>query len=78
LIIQRGRLDAFQSVMRSRLLSEAHVERRGSDLILSFAIPEGTLVQIAEGPFGLDLLFSKPEITPRTASSTKPNLRRSR
>jgi len=78
LIIQRGRLDAFQSAMHARLLSDARVERRGSDLILSFAVPEGTLVQIAEGPFGLDILFSKSEIMPRTASNTKPNPRRSR
>lgn len=78
LVIQRGRLDAFQNALRARLLGDARVERRGADLILSFAIPEGTLVQVAEGPFGLDLLFSKPEMMQRTVSNSKPTPRRSR
>lgn len=57
LVIPAARLDTFQSGLRGRIINDARVERRGADLILSFDIASNARVQIAEGPFGLDLLF---------------------
>jgi hypothetical protein len=57
LVIPAARLDTFQSGLRGRIINDARVERRGVDLILSFDIAANARAQIAEGPFGLDLMF---------------------
>lgn len=68
LVIPAARLDTFQSALRGQIINDARVERRGADLILSFALAANTRAQIAEGPFGLDLLFYPPRGDPARAN----------
>ncbi len=58
LVLPRIRLSAFQDGLQGHVFSDAAIERRGSDLLLSFVLKPGTSARIVERPTGLDLVFA--------------------
>ena len=57
LVLPRTTLQVFQDALRGQTFSDAVVEKRGSDLLLSFALRSGTSARVVETSGGLELVF---------------------
>jgi len=57
LVLPRTTLQVFQDALQGQAFSDAVVEKRGSDLLLSFALRPGTSARVVERSGGLDLVF---------------------
>lgn len=58
LVLPRTTLQVLQDVLHGQTFSDAVVEKRGSDLLLSFVLRPGTSTRVVERSGGLDLVFS--------------------
>lgn len=58
LALPRTTLQVFQDVLQGQAFSDAVVEKRDSDLLLSFVLRPGTSARVVERPDGLDVVFS--------------------
>lgn len=58
LALPRTTLQVFQDELQGLAFSDAVVEKRGSDVLLSFVLRPGTRPKVVERPDGLDLVFS--------------------
>lgn len=57
LVLPRTTLQVFQDALQGQAFSDAVVEKRGSDLLLSFALRPATSARVVERSGGLDLVF---------------------
>ena len=58
LVLPRAKLQVFQDGLQGHAFRDAVIEKRGSDLVLSFVLKPGTTARIVERPTGLDLVFA--------------------
>jgi hypothetical protein len=57
LVLPHTTLQVFHDALQGQAFSDAVVEKRGSDLLLSFALRPGTSARVVERSGGLDLVF---------------------
>lgn len=57
LVLPHTTLQVFQDALQGQAFSDAVVEKRGSDLLLSFALRPGISARVVERSGGLDLVF---------------------
>lgn len=60
ILLPQTTLDVFQD-LRGEFFSDAVVEKRGSDLVISFVLKPGTTARVVERSAGIDLVFASPD-----------------